>query len=424
MKRYEELIKKCGIETYFITETNKKSIELFFIKKKLDMKRMKEVDSVTISVMKDTEENGKKLRGRSDVFANSSMSDEEIISKIKQASFSADYAMNPFFNLPKAVKSEKKVMESDLNGMPLSEIAKKFADALYSADNDSEAFINSFELFVKEEEVHMISSTGADVSYVRRIVSGEFVAQCKEPMDVETYKDFEYDSLALEEFADFVRAALKMTKDRAKASKMPKAGTYDIVLSDSYVGVVMSFYAERALSAYIYQGYSNFKVGDKVQGADVKGDSLNIRFGVSVPFNEEAIEMKERDFISDGELKTIHGSQRFCDYLGIEQIGTYDKIIIPKGKVSLDELTSRPCLHIVNFSDFQMDAFSGFFAGEIRLAYLYDGKGNVECVSGGSINGSILDAQKDLHFSSEMQKKANYVGPKACLLTNISVAGE
>ena len=79
---------------------------------------------------------------------------------------------------------------------------------------------------------------------------------------------------------------------------------------------------------------------------------------------------------------------------------------------------------MVNFSDFQMDGLDGHFAGEIRLAYYYDGNGNVECVTGGSVNGSIFDAQGELTFSKETQKLSRFEGPKACMFKNVSVAGE
>lgn len=424
MERYIDILKKCNVSTYFVSETSAKSVELFFVKKKLDMRRMKDDDSAEITVYKDMEEGGKKLRGSASVSVNSTMTDEEIEEKIKSAEYAASFVKNPFYEFAKPVKSAKRVQESDLNGYELSEIADKFVEALYSEDKDQKAFINSFELFVKENEVHMVNSEGADVSYVKRSVTGEFVAQCKEPQDVETYKGFEYDSLALSDLKDLVKTTLKMTADRATATKMPKAGKYDIVLSGMYLATVFDYYKDRAHVGYVYPGYSDFKIGDNVQGDNIKGDKVNLKFAVSVPFDMEGIEMKERDFITDGVLKTYHGGQRFSYYLGVEPVGSYRKVVMPAGKVSMDDMLKKECLYVVNFSDFQMDSFDGHFAGEIRLAYYYDGKGNVECVTGGSVNGSIFDTQGELVFSSELQKRADFEGPKACVFKNVSVAGE
>ena len=424
MERYINILKKCNVKTFFVRETSSKSVELFFIKKKLDMRRMKDDDAAEITVYKDMEEDGKKLRGSATVNVNSTMSDSEIEDKIKSAEYAASFVKNPFYEFAKPVQAEKRIQESDLNGYELSEIADKFVEALYSQDNDEKAFINSFELFVNENDVHMVNSEGADVAYVKRSVSGEFVAQCKEPQDVETYKGFKYESLAISDLKDLVKTTLKMTTDRATATKMPKAGNYDIVLSGQYLAEVFDYYTDRAHVAYVYPSYSDFKVGDNIQGSDIKGDKVNIKLAVSVPFDAEAIEMKERELVSDGVLKTYQGGQRFSYYLGVEPVGTYGKVIIPAGKVSMEDMLKKECLYVVNFSDFQMDSLDGHFAGEIRLAYYYDGKGNVECVTGGSINGSIFDAQKELIFSSDLQKRYDYEGPKACMFKNVSVAGE
>ena len=87
-----------------------------------------------------------------------------------------------------------------------------------------------------------------------------------------------------------------------------------------------------------------------------------------------------------------------------------------------EKLKKGPCLWAVTFSDFQMDAMSGHFGGEIRLAYLIEG-GKATPITGGSVNGSILEAQKDLTFSTERYRAADYDGPYAVRLKGVSVAG-
>ncbi|MCR5278241.1 MAG: hypothetical protein K6E19_02260 [Lachnospiraceae bacterium] len=424
MRDYAKLMASCGVEEYLVTETVYESAELFFVKKKLDMRRARKTAEASVIVYKTFEDGGEKRKGNATFVLNLSDSDEEATAKIKAALFSAGFVKNKYYEFPAGVKASEAVMESDLNGPELSEIALKFADAVYEEDKDEKSFINSLEIFAVEKHVHTISSHGTDVAYVKREVNGEFVAQCKEPEDVETYQDFEYDSLALDEIRALVKRTLDMTKDRAAAKEMPKAGNYDVVLSDKYVSELFSFYANRANAGSIYPGYSDFKVGDSVQGEDIKGDKLNVRFGVNAPFNEEGIPRKERSFIENGVLKTIHGNVRFSYYLGVEPIGTYWKLLVSPGMAAFSDMLNRPCLHVVNFSDFQMDEDDGHFKGEIRLAYLYDGKGNVKFVTGGSINGSIFEAQKDFVLSKETQKLAWYEGPRAVLLKNVAVAGE
>ena len=134
---------------------------------------------------------------------------------------------------------------------------------------------------------------------------------------------------------------------------MPKAGKYDIVLSGMYLATIFDYYTDRAHVGYVYPGYSDFKIGDNVQGDNVKGDKVNLKFAVSVPFDYEGIEMKEREFITDGVLKTYQGGQRFSYYLGVEPVGSYRKVVMPAGKVSMDDMLKKECLYVVNFSDWK-----------------------------------------------------------------------
>ncbi|MCM1065926.1 MAG: TldD/PmbA family protein, partial [Eubacterium sp.] len=64
----------------------------------------------------------------------------------------------------------------------------------------------------------------------------------------------------------------------------------------------------------------------------------------------------------------------------------------------------------------------GHFGGEIRLAFLYDGE-KVIPVTGGSVNGNILEAQKGLVFSRETQTEGIFEGPMAVSMEHINVAG-
>ena len=131
--------------------------------------------------------------------------------------------------------------------------------------------------------------------------------------------------------------------------------------------------------------------------------------------------MVERPLIRDGELKVVYGSNRFCRYLGIEPTGNYERFGLDNGTVPLQDL-QKGCLCPVSFSDFQMDAFTGHFGGEIRLAYLYTDE-DVQILTGGSINGALPDKQGNLLFSKERYDTLTYTGPYAVKIEGVEVAG-
>ena len=132
--------------------------------------------------------------------------------------------------------------------------------------------------------------------------------------------------------------------------------------------------------------------------------------------------MEDCELVRDGVLKNIHGGLRVSQYLNVKPTGEYDKLIVDNGTKSMEELKSGRVLYVVSFSDFNMDAMTGHFAGEIRLAYLYDG-GEVKLLTGGSVNGSLIDAQSNLVFSRERYESSSYSGPYAVLLKGIPVSG-
>lgn len=416
------VLKELEIDLYLITEVKKEAVELYFIKKALDMRRYNHVTDVNITVYRDFEKNGKKMRGSSTTLLYNTMNHEEIKAAISTAYYAASFVCNPYYDIPSGQPEACVTIPSKLMDQSLEDSALQLAQALYEPDTADDVFINSAEFFSKKRTVRIVSSQGIDVSFVKSSISGEFVAQCISPADVETYKSFSYNDLELDAMKALATDALLLTKSRAIATVAPKTGKYNVILSDRQVETMLSYYVERSYSDYIYPGYSNYKVGTKVQGEKVAGELLNIELNASEPYSAEGIPMIDRPLITDGTLDVIQGNSRFAYYLGIPAIGHYESLLVKNGTVSLEEMKKDNYLHIVNFSDFQMDSLSGDFGGEIRLAFLSDGK-TVTPVTGGSISGNISNYHDKLIFSKERQVRAEFDGPLAMLLKDIQVSG-
>jgi predicted Zn-dependent protease len=108
--------------------------------------------------------------------------------------------------------------------------------------------------------------------------------------------------------------------------------------------------------------------------------------------------------------------------MGVPATGSYNAFRVDNGTLTEEAMKEKPYLHVVSFSDFQVDSMSGYIGGEIRLAYLYDGK-TVTPVTGGSISGNLLELQKNLTFSKERYKDSRYEGPHMICLKGMAVAG-
>ncbi len=413
---------KCGIEDYHIVVEDEQSAELFFIKKELDMQRLKKVQTADVSVYHVFEEGDNRFRGVASVQVQDSLTQPEMEKLFADAYYAAGFVKNKYYDLYEGTKVGMVQAKDPFGEKTLNEMVQGFAQALFAEDVYKEVFINSAEIFASRLTVHIRNSRGVDVSYNRSRVQGEFVVQCTSGQDVETYQDFSYNGWNLDAIREKARNTIELTRARARATTAPAAGEYRLILSGGYVNEFMSYYVNRASSFAIYQKYSTFSVGCDVQGGEVSKDRVNMTMKSNVPFSDEGIPMKNRELVKDGKLMMIHGGNRFARYLGIAPTGNFDGYKVEAGNVSIEQMKEQPYLEVVNFSDFQMDWFTGHFGGEIRLAFLYDGK-TVTPVTGGSVNGNIFEAQKSLVFSKEMQVEKDFEGPKAVAMDGVSVAG-
>ncbi len=421
IERIKRALAECSIAMWRINDTREETAELFFVKKQLDTRRFKDVRKYEVTIFRDVE-GEKPGRGFTSLTLLESMGDQEIKDQLADAYYAAQFAANPTYDLADPVQAPIVEKAGILAKSPLAESAGKAAQAIFAPDVHQDAFLNSAEVFVVHRTQRILSSGGTDVAYTDAKLEGEFVVQCLEPEDVEIHNAFSYDSLDTQALSQKVEEALTFVRDRAHARRVLKSGKYDVVLSGNAVATVLSYYSSRASAQMIYPKYSTWQVGQGVQGENLAGAKLDLDLCATVPYSEEGIPMADLPLLREGELKAIHGGNRFCRYLGVKPTGQYRKLRCLNTGMPFQELKAGPCLWAVTFSDFQMDAMSGHFGGEIRLAYLIE-EGKITPVTGGSINGSLFDAQGQLAFSNERYEAANYSGPYGLRLKDVNVAG-
>lgn len=425
-----QALEKEKISVYSIRQTVTESAELFYIRRDLDLRRLKDQAQWDVSVYRDFEKDGKAMRGLSNVTIYPEMDPETVEKKLADAYFAASFVENPAYPLPgkreAGMLSEEETRQetaaSEIDTLPLTELADRYVKALYRADSRADAFINTAEFFVTRKRVAFQNSEGIDVSYERTSVDGEYVVQCKAPQDVEQYHSFSYAGTDTEQLYREATEALESVCSRAHAVAAPKSGTYDIILGGKEIRRLLSIYEERADLYMIYPGYSSYRTGVCVQGEEITGEKLNLSLDATEPYSIEGIRMSPMPLMEEGVLQNVYGSARYSHYMGVRPRGSFDQIRVENGTVSLEEMKRKPYLQIESFSDFDANPMNGFFGGEIRLAYLYDGE-KVTPVTGGSISGNLSAAQKNLIFSRERYENRTYAGPAAVRITGVSVAG-
>lgn len=424
------ILKEFDISGYKIIEKKIISEEMFFIKKQLDMNRNKEVDKFTVVVYVDFEENGEKFKGDSSVNIYTTMTDEEIRKAIKDASCAAKFVKNKYYPLVSGAKNETITMPSKFNEGDRIKWIMKLKDSLYKNDNKKDGWINSSEIFLNKIFTRIVNSEGVDVSYISNLSEIEFITNWSGEEEVELYNMISFSDYDETYIENKVEEALKISEYKAKAKEMPPTGKYNVILKGDNVKEIMSYYYAQANVKSVYNKMGKFKIGDKIQGDNIKGDLLNITLTnklenspSSSPYDGDGFKLSNIKIVDKGKLINYHGDVRNSYYLNVAPTGILKNYIVEGGSKTFEEMKSNPCIIVEAFSDFQMDSLTGDFGGEIRIALYVDGD-KVIPMTGGSISGNIKNVQRDMYLSSEIETNGSFCGPKAILLKNISVAGK
>lgn len=420
MNNIQAILKKCQIENYLIHTIEEETTELFFIKKALDTRRMKKIKKYQITVYRDFMEADKQMRGSATIDLYESMNEEEMAETLKDAYYAASFVKNPYYPLLEGKEEAMITLPTNLKDHSLEESARLMTEALYQSDNNEKAWINSAELFVTKQVIHILSSAGSKVGYTAYHVAGEFITQCQIPQDVEKYNDFYFDTLNTSALSKQVKEALETTIARANAQVATPAGKYNVILSGPAVQTLLEYYVTNSNVSLVYPKHSSFKVGDAVQGQKITGDALKMTLHAEVPYTAEGLPKTDHVLLENGVLKTLHGEHRLAHYLNVPSIGKFNGIQVAAGSLSFNQMLTGNYLHIVSFSDFQMDTITGHFGGEIRLAFYQKGN-QVIPVTGGALSANIKECQTNMYLSQEMQVLKHYEGPKAICFKDIQI---
>ncbi len=424
------LTKHKEISGYKICETRVMSNELFFIKKNVDMDRVKNVHHFDITVYVDYTENVVDYRGSAETGIHPTMNEAEIEKAIQEAAMAAGFVKNPYYPLAKPAKEE--------DGRSLSNFAEEspaywmneITKAIYQNDIYEKGGINSCEIFLDKVTTRIVNSEGVDVQKEGYHCMVEFITAWKEEgEEIELYRRVDCSEFDAGLLAEEVKTMIGICREKASAGNTPVLGTSNVLLTREAVKDFFSYYTSMSSGASIYNHSSTWKLGDQIQGEEVKGDKLTLTLDPflknstdSERFDLDGFPLKPVTIIEQGELKRYSADTRYAHYLGITPTGRIGNLVVSSGSREIEELKKEPYLMTAAFSDFTVDSMTGDFCGEIRLAWYYDGKHTVP-VTGGSVTGNINMLHHEMYLSRERQKDNNFEGPKVILLKNVTVAG-
>ena len=417
MRKYIDLLDEANLFGWKITEIKKKSTELYYILDKLETNRSTDqlLYSITVYVL----ENNKVGASTFDVYPY--MDNEAIKRKIESNKLNALNALNDYYELPKYEHLEKRELTTNLNDKPLK-VLEKVKDAIFSVKTD--AYLSATEFFLTEIEERLINSNGVDVKGKSYKLNIELIPTYK---DVEIYKMLELENVDTVSIKKTVKELLNLAIERYNAKELEEKNDIAIILENDEVAQLLSFFTDDLTYGAKYQHININEINDSVQGECI-GDKLNIKMVPHVDgcinsrdFDQDGVLLKEISLIEDGIAKNMYGSYRFGFYLKEKPTGILPVMVVGEGSKDFKDFKKKKYIRCSRFSNMQLDSNTGFFGGEVRLGFYYDGKKEIP-VTGFSISGNINELKKELYLSKEMATLPNYQGPKYIYIKGMKIA--
>jgi predicted Zn-dependent protease len=377
----------------------------------------------------------KKFRGEATITIQPTFSRAECMAKIRQAAFAASKSRNPWFELPEPSVPKTSVPVSGFEALSPAERIETVRHAFFSAANrfGGNARINSLELFITKETKRLLNSRGFDfVSAIWRGYS-EFVVEADSSSGtVELFDDIEFSEPDASRLSEAIETRLAQVHDRAHAAPMPTLQGLPVILRGKEAEEVFGWFFHNSRTEMIYSKASAFEAGKSAQESnkgeapveplDVFAEPVISGLPSSSAFDADGFPLERTAVIEDGILKTLIGSIRHADWLGVPRKGAFGLFSVSPGTMSLDEMHAAPYLEPVMFSDFRLDPVTGDFGAEVRLAYYFDGA-KVVPVTGGSISGSLSALRAAMRRSKEVGLAAHSLCPKAVMLQGVIITG-
>ncbi len=424
--------------------------ELYMVKTETELSRKVGERHYALTVYIDGDSAGKKVRGEATVTIQPSFGLAEIEEKVRQALFAASKSRNAWFDLPGPAEPKLTLPASGFDTLAEGARMETLRKALYSPEAvlgaaaeagamsepgaaAPQSRINSLELFLSREEKTFINSKGQEFRSSGWRGYSEFVVEADSSQGmVELFDHIEFSDPDPSRLSEVTRARLEQVKDRTEALPMPSLKGIPVILSGKEAEDVFAWFFGNATAQPIFTKASPFVPGANVQQAEEGGEVVDPLDIWAEPFIEGLVDSSVFDadgftlertaVIEKGFLKTIVGSVRYADWLGVERRGSFPLFSVSPGSMSIAEMKAEPYLEPVMFSDFRLDGVTGDFGAEIRLAYWFDGKKRVP-VTGGSISGSVAELRSTMRRSRECGLASRSLCPKALLLQGLSITG-
>ena len=421
---FNALKKATSVAAWKINFSETISTELFYVQKKVETNRATDINDISVTIYIDKD--GK--RGSATFTVYPYMEEEEISSLIEENIFAASFTFNTFFDLPSPEAFENKKAEGNLTEIPFRELIGKIGAAIMKANHFENGSLSATEIFLTKTNTRIVNSNGVDVSTTSYGCKIETIPNwVKGEEEVELYKSIEFSSFDADALTKEVEEALLLAKARSEAIKLPHLDSIPVILENEEAFRFFGSYAMELSYLTKYSHQNHYEVGDKIQDNRI-GDIMDMELRPSVEgaisscfVDRDGVVLKPVKIVDGGIAKAMFGPFREGYYLGVKKpTGEVPILCVKEGETSIKEIEKKPYIRCVRFSDAQFDKDSGFFGGEVRLGFYFDGKKEIP-VTGFTIQGNLNKAKNEFIASKERVVLSRYSGPKYVCIPNVNL---
>ncbi len=423
MKTTMELLQKHPqVSDYKINIHNKESYELFFVKGKLETVRRTNTCDKEVTVYVDHGE----YKGEAQFFVYPSTTTEQIGTLIDEAVAKALLINNKGYTLPDAETGDFEV-ESNFKDYTPSDLSALISKVVFNANPIAHATLNSVEVFLNKHTETVLNSRGLHKTQIKYDSMVEAIPTYNgENQSVELYEQYNFSTFDEDALMREISGKMEEVKARYEAIKPEGEITCKVILNAQELEELFWNIAYDLNYSSVYSHSNLFKKGDAIQKAP-EGDLIGITMAGEVEgsvrsakFDSDGMSLGSTRLVEGGKAVNYFGSNRYGQYLGETPTGNLRCLCTDPGTAKTDAFETGPYLEIVSMSGLQVDFYSDYIGGEIRLAYYHDGS-KITPVTGISVSGSLGEVLNHIRLSSETTVYNSYKGPKKAILDCMKV---
>ena len=423
MERIIALLKENPlVSDYRLNTVNTVSYEMFFVHK--DLETVRSTDTTERKVTVFVEKDGK--LGDATFSVYSSYTEDDIRREIASACKKASLAGNEPYALP---ENETLTHESDSNfkEYDVADLAARIADAVFDASREECGSINALEVFIYRDTVNVRNSRGIDKTELRYRAMVEAIPTWNSPDEsVELYEAYNFTEFDEDEVRCEIATRMCEVRDRLLAKVPTEKLSCPVVLTSPELSRLFFSLAYELSYSGIYNHTAAFREGDDIQKGAV-GDRLGVTMCGAIKgsvrsaiFDVDGTALTDAEVIRDGVAVGSFGPARYASYIGKKPTGNLGCIRVDTGSLSDEELKSAPYFRCASMSGLQLDIYSDYIGGEVRLGYYFDGEGEIP-MTGISISGKLSDALANMRLCDTSAVHGGYCGPKWAVFGGVEI---